>query len=666
MALDDGRAARVRAGAVGAAVMLALHAVPALAASGTVTLSALKQLNVEDLMNVEVTSVTKHPERLLGAASAIQVITQAEIRRSGAATLAEALRLADNLQTAQRDAHSWAISARGFNTDLANKLLVLIDGRSVYTPLFSGVFWDAQDYLLEDIDRIEVISGPGGTQWGANAVNGVINIITRKAADTQGLYAEAGGGSELQDFAGLRYGGSLAPDVHFRAYGKYFERDDSVLASGAATRDAWTRSQGGFRLDSTSVADNALTLQGDFYDLDHQVPLGGSTTMRGANLLGRWTRRISDASDWSLQTYYDRTKLAQAVAPLRLGGVPFTPAGTLRDDLTTLDLDFQHRLPLGTSHGLTWGLGFRYTHDDVDNAPAIAFLPARLSHSLYSAFLQDEILLRTGLSLTVGTKVEHNDYTGLEVEPSLRLQWEPAVNQTVWGAVSRAVRTPSRIDRDLFQAAPPYFALLQGRSDFKSEKVVAYEVGHRAQVLSLLTTSLAAFYNEYRDVRSTSITPVTLLPFYFANNLDGQSYGLEFTGSLQLRERWSLHAGYTLLKSHLRVKPGQFDLSNARNETSDPENQLSLRSSVNLPGSIELDAGLRWVDTLQNSNGPNAGTVPSYIEMDARVAWHATGRLELSVVGQNLLHDHHPEYGFPSAIRPEIERGVYGKLAWRR
>jgi iron complex outermembrane receptor protein len=430
-------------------------------------------------------------------------------------------------------------------------------------------------------------------------------------------------------------------------------------------RDSWTRGQGGFRLDSTALADTSLTLQGDFYDLDHEVPVGGGTTMRGANLLGRWTRRISDASDWSLQSYYDRTKLTQTVAPLRIGVVPVTPAGTLRDDLTTLDLDFQHRLPLGTSHGLTWGLGFRYTHDVVDNAPALAFLPARLSHSLYSAFLQDQILLRTGLSLTVGTKVEHNDYTGLEVEPSVRLQWEPLSTQTVWGAVSRAVRTPSRVDRDFFQAAPPYLALLQGRSDFTSEKVVAYEVGHRAQVASLLTTSVAAFYNDYRDVRSTSITPVTLLPFYFANNLEGQSYGLEFTGSLQLRERWSLHAGYTLLKSHLHVKPGQFDLSNARNETADPENQLSLRSSMTLPGRVELDAGLRWVDTLQNSNGPNAGTVPSYIEMDARVAWHATERFEVSVVGQNLLHDHHPEYGFPSANRAEIERSVYGKLAWR-
>ena len=634
------------------------------AASTPSTITELKQLNVEDLMDIEVMSVARRPEKLLGAAAAIQVVTQAEIRRAGATTLPEALRLADNLQTAQRGTRGWAISARGFNTDLGNKLLVMIDGRTVYTPLYSGVFWEAQDYLLEDIDRIEVISGPGGTLWGANAVNGVINIITRSAADTQGLYAEAGGGSELQNFAGLRYGSTLGTDVHFRAYGKYSDRDDSALADGTPAGDSGRRAQAGFRADTQPSADNAMTVQGDFYDVSQEVPGSAATTMRGANLLGRWTRTLAEESDLSLQTYYDWTHLSDAVPALVLNGTQFAPAGRLRDDLQTIDLDFQHRFRPAEAHQVVWGLGFRHTHDVVDNAPGVAFLPAVLDQQLYSAFLQDAWALSDRLSLTFGSKIEHNSYTGLELEPSVRLQWQPASNQTLWSAISRAVRTPSRIDRDLWQAAPPYLALLQGRPDFKSENVVAYELGYRAQH-SVFTTSVATFYNAYTDVSSTSITPATILPFYFANNLAGHTYGVEFTGNLQLTDRWSLHTGYNLLKERLHVKDGQFDLSNARNETSDPEHQLSLRSSLSLPRRVELDAGLRWISRLQNNNGPEPGTVPGYVELDARLAWHVSTQLELSIVGQNLLHGRHPEYGFPEPGRPEVQRSVYGKLAWR-
>jgi iron complex outermembrane receptor protein len=274
------------------------------------------------------------------------------------------------------------------------------------------------------------------------------------------------------------------------------------------------------------------------------------------------------------------------------------------------------------------------------------------------------MLLDDSLSLTLGSKVEHNSYTGLEFEPSARVQWQASPTQTLWSAVSRAVRTPSRIDRDLRQAAPPYLALLQGRSTFKSEKLIAYEVGYRAQQSSRLTTSVATFYNVYTDIRSTSITPGTVLPFYFANNLAGHTYGVEFSGNLQLARNWSLHGGYNFLREKLHVRPGQFDLSNARNETADPQHQVTLRSAVNF-GRMELDAGLRWVDTLHNSNGPTPGNVPSYMELDLRLAWHVNDRFELSLVGQNLLHEQHVEYGFPEASRPEVQRGVYGKLAWR-
>jgi iron complex outermembrane receptor protein len=637
---------------------------PPAAAEGASTIGELKQLNLDDLLNVEVTSVARHAQKLLGAASAIQVITQEDIRRSGASSIPEALRLADNLQVAQKNSHDWAISARGFNTALANKLLVMIDGRTVYTPLYSGVFWDVQDYLLEDIDRIEVISGPGGSLWGANAVNGVINIITKSAAETQGLYAEAGGGSEPHDLAGVRYGGSLAADTQFRVYGKYFNRGDEVLGNGDSAGDAWHQGRTGFRLDSKAGSHDTLTVQGDFYDGHEQVPTGGDSDTSGENLLGRWTRTLSADSDFSLQSYIDKTHLADPIAPLSVNGLQFTPAGVLYDDLTTYDVDFQHHLRIGALNQLVWGLGYRLTRDAVINAPALGFFPATLDQSLYSAFLQDEIALRENVAFTLGTKIEHNHYTGFEYEPNARLSWTLNSTQALWSAVSRAVRTPSRIDHDLSEGTPPYLRLLIGGSDYASETVIAYELGYRAQLNSSLTASVSGFYNRYNDVRSTSFTPATILPLFFANNLEGDTDGVEFSGNYQASEDWTLHAGYTLLVEHLRIKPGQVDLNNALNETSDPKHEFSVRSSLNLPMHSEWDAGLRWVDTLHNNSGAVPGTVPSYFELNSRLAWHLGKQLELSVVGENLLHNHHPEYGFPGASRIEIERSVFGRLAW--
>ncbi|HEX3914762.1 MAG TPA: TonB-dependent receptor [Steroidobacteraceae bacterium] len=629
------------------------------------TIGELKQLNVEDLMNVQVTSVARRPEKLIETASAIQVITQEDIRRSGATSIPEVLRLADNLQVAQKNSHDWAISARGFNTALANKLLVMIDGRTVYTPLYSGVFWDAQDYVLADIDRIEVISGPGGALWGANAVNGVINIITKSAQDTQGLYAQLGGGSRPQDFADVRYGGAFDSDTHFRVYGKYFDRGSEVLADGGSTSDAWSQGRGGFRIDSTASARDKLTLQGDFYQGSENDQTGGSSDSSGANVLGRWSRRISDESDLGLQTYIDQTHVTDPVAPLIVNGLEFAGPGTLHDALTTFDVDFQHRLRIGAANNVVWGLGFRYSHDVVSNAPALAFLPPTLDRDLYSIFGQDEIALRPNLSLTLGTKLERNDYTGYEVEPDIRLSWIMDPRQALWGAISRAVRTPSRIDQDFKEAAPPNFVLLEGGSDFKSESVLAYELGYRVQIDSRLSASLSSFFNHYDDIRSTTFTPTTLLPFFFANGLEGDTYGLEFSSNYQVSEIWSLHAGYTLLKEHLHVKPGQSDLNDALNETADPEHQFSFRSSLNVLRHAEIDAALRWVDTLHNNSGAVVGTVPSYFELDTHLSWHASDRLEFTLVGQNLLHNRHAEYGFPDPTRPEIERSAYGKFTWR-
>ncbi|HEY1791614.1 MAG TPA: TonB-dependent receptor [Opitutaceae bacterium] len=622
-------------------------------------------MSVEQLMDIEVTSVTKEPEKLLDADSAIQVITGDEIERSGASSIPEALELADNLEVAQKNSDDWAISARGFNTDLANKLLVLMDGRSVYTPLYSGVFWDVQDYLLEDIDRIEVISGPGGTLWGANAVNGVINITSKSAKDTQGLYVEAGGGSEPEYFDAVRYGGTLSDGVYYRVYAKYTERGDEVFSDGDNASDSSKMAQTGFRMDVEKSTQNTLTLQGDYYSGQENIDTGGTASVSGANVLSRITHDFSDGSTMSLQVYYDHTYLADPIPPLMIGAVALAPGGILTDRLDTYDLDFQHHLNLGEYNRFSWGFGYRYTHDFVVNAPSTGFLPPTLDQSLVNTFVQDEIQLHSDVHLTAGTKVEHNDYTGTEWEPNLRLRWDMSPTQMLWTAVSRAVRTPSRIDHDLSEGTPPYFVLLKGGPDFESETLVAYELGYRAKLGTKVSTSISAYYNVYNDVRSTSFTPVTVLPFYFANNLQGDTHGVEFTADYQAASWWRLHAGYDLLQENIGIKAGESDINDALNETADPEHQFSVRSSMDLPRNVDLDGQLRWVDTLHTNSGSTVGTVPAYFELNLRVGWHATKNLELSVTGENLLHDHHPEYGFPTPTREEITRGVYGKVAWR-
>jgi iron complex outermembrane receptor protein len=632
---------------------------------------AYKKMSMTELMDLDVTSVAKQPEPYGRAPAAIQVITGEDISRSGASSLPEAMRLADNLEVAQKNSHDWAISARGFNTALANKLLVLMDGRSVYTPLFSGVFWDVQDYLLQDIDRIEVISGPGGTLWGANAVNGVINITSKSAKDTQGFYVEGGGGTQLQDFGGVRYGGTLTSNVYFRVYGKYFDRDNEVFGNGKDAPDSWNMGRGGFRIDAEPTSKDTLTLRGDGYAGHEGITAGGRANVSGGNVLGRWSRVISDRSDLSLQMYYDRTHLTDPIPASIVGPITLAPKGTLIDDLDTYDLDFQHHLHLADWNNIVWGLGYRFTHEVDKNAPALAVLPSTLNHNLFSGFLQDEITLCENVFLTIGTKLEHNDYTGLEVEPSARLQWNVTPKQMLWAAVSRAVRTPSRVDRDLSQPGPGApLILLQGGSDFESETVIAYELGYRAQLTPKLQTSLSTFYNDYDHVRST-VTNSTLdgfglpFPFFFQNNLKGKTYGFELSANYQLLDWWRLHGGYNLLEEDINIKPGKSDINNALNETADPQQQFSLRSSMDLPKDVSFDTSLRWVDTLHLNNGATVGIVPSYFELDARLAWRPIKGVELSIVGQNLLHDHHPEYGFPGTTREEIARSVYGKISWQ-
>ena len=608
--------------------------------------STLKQLSVEELMDIEVTSVSRRPEKVSETASAIQVITQEDIRRSGATSIPEALRLASNLEVAQVDSHQWAISARGFSNTAANKMLVMIDGRTVYTPLFAGVFWDVQDTLLEDLDRIEVISGPGATLWGANAVNGVINITTKQAKDTQGVLLLGGGGTELRDFGGARYGGALAPNLHFRVYGKYFDRDSTVFPTGQDAANDWHLGQGGFRLDWDASASTLLTLQGDLYDGRIAQPgTNSDITVDGGNVIGRWSHTFAEDSDLKLQVYYDRTHR-------RIPDV-------FAEDLDTYDVDFQHRFPLGERHDLVWGLGYRLIEDDVSNSPILAFLPARVSRQWFSGFMQDEItLVKDRLHLTLGTKIEHNDYTGVEVQPSARLAWRLSQQQTVWAATSRAVRTPSRIDRELFAPGRPPFTFLTGGPDFVSEELLAYELGYRIQPYQQISLSVAAFYNDYDNLRSVErVRPTAVFPLVIANGLKGESYGAELTADYRVTDWWRLRLGYTKLQIHLRAKPGSTDSSHGSNESHDPHHQLSLRSSLDLPGQVEFDAAFRYVTDITNQS------LPAYEELEVRLAWAPIPTLEFSLVGQNLLHAHHAEFGAP-ATRQEIERGMYGKVVW--
>ncbi|HLH52522.1 MAG TPA: TonB-dependent receptor [Verrucomicrobiae bacterium] len=623
-----------------------------------------KQMSLDELMQQDVTSVAREPQPWLQAPAAIQVVTQEEIHRSGAASIPEALRLADNLDVGQASSSTWNITARGFNSGTANKLLVLMDGRTIYTPLFSGVIWNNQDYLMQDLDRIEVISGPGGTLWGANAVNGVINIVTKDARDTQGVYAEAGGGTWLQDFVGARYGGTLGSNVFFRVYGKYFDRGAEVYADGSNAHDAWNRGQAGFRLDSYASPQNHLTVEGDGYGGFNDVVPGGQGSPRyrgdssGGHVLGRWAHTFSEESDLSVQLYYDRTHLA---APFQ--GVGPIPPGTVRDDLDTYDLDFQHRFQLGEVNHIMWGLEYRFTHDVNDGAPLVTFLPGVLNQELFTGFVQDEIKLREDVLLTIGTKLEHNDYTGFEYEPSARLQWNATQRQMLWGAVSRAVRTPSRLDRDLYEPNPIYGSVLMGNGTFRSENLLAYELGYRAELFNRVSGSISGFYNDYSHLRSINPTGAAGPPFIYQNNLHGYTYGFELALNYQLLEWWRLHAGYDLLTEHIVVGPGG-DLFKGLGETADPRNQVFFRSSMDLPLRLQLDAFLRWIDTVHNNQASTPGTVPSYGELDVRLAWHATRNLEISLVGQNLIHDRHPEAGYPNPTQEQIERAVYGKVSF--
>jgi len=609
-----------------------------------VSADSLKKLSIEQLMNLQVTSVSKRPERLSQTASAIQVITQEDIQRSGAASLPEALRLASNLQVAQIDSRQWAISARGFNGTTANKLLVLIDGRTVYTPLFSGVFWDVQEVPLADIDRIEVISGPGATLWGANAVNGVINVITKDAKDTQGLLLSGGGGTEQHGFGTVRYGAALGPSVRARFYGRGFDRDATAFPGGQGAADDWYLGQGGFRMDWDASSGSRVTLQGDLYDGRIAQDSGGDIAVSGRNVMAKWSHTLSERSSLATHLYYDRSHR----------DIP----GVFGEDLDTYDVDVQHRARLGARHDVVWGLGYRLINDRVVNSASLAFLPSHVAREWFTGFVQDEIaVVPNRLHVALGTKIEHNDYTGCEIQPSGRVNWTLSPSTTLWAAVSRAVRTPSRIDRELFARVSPT-SVLAGGPGFHSEEELAYELGYRHQQGSL-ALSVAPFYSHYHGLRSVEqLHPPAADTLVIGNGQDGESYGAELTADYRVADRWRLRAGYTELRVHVWPNPGSTDMSGGASESHTPDRQFFLYSSVDLPADLRFDAGFRAIDDISNQQ------VSAYAELNAKVSWQPTVNLALSVVGQNLLHPRHVEFSAPGPTRREIERGVYGLVEW--
>jgi iron complex outermembrane receptor protein len=640
----------------------------------------LTELSLEELMNLEVTTVARKEQKLSEAAAAIFVITQEDIRRSGATHIPEALRMVPGLDVARIDANKWAITARGLNARFANKLLVLVDGRSVYNPLFSGVYWDVQDPLLSDVERIEVIRGPAGTLWGANAVNGVINIITKSAKDTQGGLVNAGGGNEERGFGDVRYGGKLG-GAYYRVYAKYFNEDNFATASGQDAHDAWDVGRGGFRVDWDIAYHDSLTVQGDYYrgDFGDQVTIPslappfeqtivGDFPMVGGNFLGRWKHLFSDTSGMALQFYYDRTERKDAVH---------------REIRDTLDLEFQHRFALGRRQEIVWGLGYRFTVDDLRGSAFVSFDPASRADHLFSAFVQNELtLVDRRLRLTLGSKFEHNDYTGFEVQPNARLLWTPGGPHTIWAAVSRAVRTPSRFEDDVRVTlaafpgpspacpAPLCEVVAFGDRDVKAESLLAYEVGYRVLPTPWLSLDLAAFYNIYDDLRTSEPgvpffesrppAPRLVFPFRTANRMDGEIYGVELATNWAVTDRWRLGLGYSWLQVQLHRDPSSSDAAAENAEGDSPEHQFKVRSYLDLPYRLQFDVALYYVDKLANRQ------VPSYTRVDARLAWHPTEALEVSLGLQNLFDDRHREFGPSLLVNPtEIERSVYGKITWR-
>ena len=632
-------------------------------------LRRLKSLSLDDLAGLEVSIASKRPERVTDVPAAIFVITANDIRTSGATLIPEVLRMVPGVQVARIDANKWAISIRGFNGIFSNKLLVLIDGRTVYSPSFSGVFWDVQDTLLEDIDRIEVIRGPGASVWGANAVNGVINILTKTARDTVGGLVTAGAGNEEQ-FVGVRRGVAISDTSFLRGYAKVYRQDDAEFAGGGEATDGWTQGRAGFRLDAEPRTRETLTFQGDIYQQDashrrvlpdlerYAVVQDDDINRDGAYVIARWARQGEDGSSQQLETYVDYVHMDQ----------PYTDYKQY-----IFDLDYSHRLTSIGPHDLIWGLSFRYVRGDLATDPIMPFNPLDRYDQLYGAFVQDQITLSPDLFLTLGAKFEHNSYTGFEVQPTARVLWRIGDSDSLWGSVSRAVRTPSRVEHDgaLFRSvvppgsppAPPLpmAVRFEGDRSLDSEVLVAYELGYRTKVAETLSLDVATFYNDYDRLRSTPLGSATLDPgppprldahFTATNEGSGQTYGVEVAADWRPTDRWRVQLAYTYLRMNVDSFPGE--------EGSSPDNQLSLRSELALRDDVDLDLWLRAVGDLP------AIDVDGYTTLDARLAWRPAPDLTLSLIGRNLIGPSHLEFmpDFLPYIPTEVQREVLLQVQW--
>jgi iron complex outermembrane recepter protein len=617
---------------------LSTLALSAAAAEPQPDLQDLKQLSIEELMQIDVTIATRQAEPLGTTAAAVSIITGEDIRRAGVTTIGDALLMADGVQVARFNNGTWAVSARGFNATAANKLLVMIDGRTVYSPLFTGVFWNTIDYVLEDIERIEIVRGPGATLWGANAVNGVINIITRRAQDTQGALVTVASGNEDPLLVEARYG-RRAGTRAWRLYAKIADRDAQRLSSGASAGDARRRGQAGFRIDGGSDAARNWLIKGDaFHSRDDLLdrPRGEFTDL---NVQARWSTPAWSGSRLSVQSYYRR----------EYRRVP----RQLTHHIDVLDLDAQHSGTFARRHNIVWGGGARINSDDTFSSATLSFDPPSRTYRVSSIFGQDEIvLIPNRLSTTLGAKWEHNAFSGGEFQPNARGRLLLPRNQVLWGAVSRAVRRPTRFEEDIAVQTPTGLTLIRGDGGFVGETLIATEIGYRVQPARTVSVDATLFDHEYNDLRSQDVPPSGGLPLVVGNSLQGQSRGLELAINVQPISAWRTHVSYTWLDVVIERAPGSRDVGGGATEANDPPHAFFARTSIDLPRRVQVDALFRSVAELP---GP---VVPGYSELNLRLGWTATRHVDVFFTAQDLLHDRHAEFGTPGAGLEEFERSA--------
>jgi iron complex outermembrane recepter protein len=606
----------------------------------------LTRLSLSDLANVEVTSVSKSGEGLQRAAAAIYVITRDAILRSSATNVFEALRLAPNLLVTQLSASSYVVAARGFGgnpsaQNFANKLLILVDGRSVYSPLYSGIYSIATDVMLEDIDRIEVISGPGATLWGANAMNGVINIITRATILTTGSFVEAGAGNQEQTLS-ARYGGQSGENATFRVYGIGFDRAAMDLDTGASAHDGWSKGQGGFRYDWSKNSDS-VTVQGDLYRATQNEAGTQDGVVLGGNVVTRYVRQ-TERSEFQLQAYIDQS---EQESPGDGGGFV----------LNTYDIEFQHSIALGAANRLVWGAGERLNRYAITDAPSLLFVPSSRDLNLGNIFVQDTLSLAPRVNLIGGFKMEDDPYSGWSPLPDMRVSWQFTDQATLWAAASRAIRSPTPFDTDVVEKLGP-LVYLQAKTSFRPETLWAYEIGARAQSSADLSLSGTVFYNVYDDLRTVEpASATTFIPLQWGNRMQGDTYGLEAWATWQVTEWWRLSPSFTWLHEHLTFKEGASELLGVAQAADDPSSHAAVTSSMDLPRRVTFDTTLRYVGALPSP------ALPHYFELDARFGWQVNGATELAVIGTNLLYARHQE--FTSPIGESITRGVLAQVRWK-